>query len=356
MPENFLLSRVLLRFQSNFSALLQDLSAVTFTPDGSLWVGSDETTHLERLSSAESCIFDNHCSFNLGDFITLEKESEEIDIEGLCYQQGYLWVVGSHSPKRKKAKGKNSEDDMQRLATLKSEKNRYILARIPCQNGQLFKDFYDKNLHLSAACLKTTSTGNLLTDALIDDPHLGLFIKAGLPSKENGFDVEGLAVCGDKIFLGLRGPVLRGWAVILELKLEEVEPGILGLKKIGTQGELYQKHFLDLNGLGVRELCFDGEDLIILAGPTMTLDGELRIFRWHQVLNYNEHTLTGQNSEQLEVLFDLPFKIGGDRAEGLALMPCLGEKKALLVVYDSPTADRIVEESAVFADVFRLKN
>ncbi|HEY9811462.1 MAG TPA: DUF3616 domain-containing protein [Halomicronema sp.] len=356
MPENFLLSRVLLRFQPNFSALLQDLSAVTFTPDGSLWVGSDETTHLERLSPAESCIFDNHCSFNLGDFITLPNESEEIDIEGLCYQEGYLWVVGSHSPKRKKAKGKSSEDDMERLATLKTEKNRYLLARIPCQNGQLFKSIDDDKFHLNAACLETTPTGNLLTDALIDDPHLGLFIKAGIPSKENGFDVEGLAVCGDKVFLGLRGPVLRGWAVILELQLEELETGILGLKKIGNQGELYQKYFLDLNGLGVRELCFDGEDLIILAGPTMTLDGDLRIFRWHQVLNHTEHTLIPQNSEQLEVLFDLPFKIGGDRAEGLALMSCLGEKESLLVVYDSPAPDRIVEESAVFADVFRLKN
>lgn len=358
MAEALLLSRLLLRFPPQFSELVEDLSAVTFTPDGSLWLGSDETTHLERLSPAQPYIYENHVSFNLQDFFSLKNSSQEIDIEGLSYDSSYLWVVGSHSPKRKKAKGKNSEDDMERLATIKTEENRYFLGRIPCQNGELYKshpNLENPNQNLNAAFLQTTNNGNLLTEALKDDPHLGLFIKAGIPSKENGFDVEGLEVCGNRVFLGLRGPVLRGWAIILELEIEEIETGILGLKKVGNQGELYKKHFLDLNGLGIRDLCFDDEDLIVLAGPTMTLDGDLRVFRYHNVLNTVSHSLTGQNDDKLEVLFDLPFKIGGDRAEGLSLMPCLGEEKALLVVYDSPCSDRIVGESGVLADVFRFK-
>ncbi len=357
MPEAFLLSRLLLRFPPQFSELLEDLSAVTFTPDGSLWLGSDETTHLERLSASQPYLYENHVSLNLQDFFPLKNSSQEIDIEGLSYDGGYLWVVGSHSPKRKKTKGKNPADDMERLATIKIEESRYFLGRIPCQNRQLYKSHPDgenPDKILNGAFLQTTKNGNLLTDALKDDPHLGLFIKAGIPSKENGFDVEGLDVCGNRVFLGLRGPVLRGWAILLELEIEEVETGVLGLKKIGPQGELYKKHFLDLNGLGVRDLCFDGEDLIVLAGPTMTLDGDLRVFRYHDILNSVGHSLTGQNNGKLEVLFDLPFKIGGDRAEGLSLMPCLGEEKALLVVYDSPCFDRKVGETGVFADVFRL--
>jgi hypothetical protein len=47
-------------------------------------------------------------------------------------------------------------------------------------------------------------------DALADDPHLGFFVGAMIPGKENGFDVEGLAFYQNRIFLGLRGPVLRG--------------------------------------------------------------------------------------------------------------------------------------------------
>ncbi|MNG03413.1 hypothetical protein D3C84_864920 [compost metagenome] len=35
----------------------------------------------------------------------------------------------------------------------------------------------------------------------------------------------------------------------------------------------YRKHFFALNGLGFRDLCTSGDDLLILAGPTMDLDG-----------------------------------------------------------------------------------
>jgi hypothetical protein len=56
----------------------------------------------------------------------------------------------------------------------------------------------------------------------------------------------------------------------------------------------------------------------------------------------------------LEVLFDLPFKVGTDNAEGLSLFPYLGEQNSLLVVYDSPDAGRMVEENGIFADIFKL--
>src|SRR3546814_13829874 len=101
-----------------------------------------------------------------------------------------------------------------------------------------------------------------------------------VPSKENGFDVEGLAVRGSRVFLGLRGPVLRGWATVVELDLKTPKPGRLKLRRIGAGGERYRKHFLDLDGLGIRELVFDGDDLLVLAGPTMDLDGPVVLFRW----------------------------------------------------------------------------
>jgi len=55
-----------------------------------------------------------------------------------------------------------------------------------------------------------------------------------------------LAVVGERLFFGLRGPVLRGWAVILEVELKEdnKQPSILELKSIGKKGRLYRKHFL----------------------------------------------------------------------------------------------------------------
>jgi hypothetical protein len=117
---------------------------------------------------------------------------------------------------------------------------------------------------------------------------------------------------------------------------------------------LYNKHFVDLNGLGVRELCWNGEDLIVLAGPTMTLSGAMRVFRLKGILGRSGDSITGQDGGDLEVLFDLPFKVGTDNAEGLSLFPYLDGQNSLLVVYDSPDAGRMVEKNGILADIFRL--
>ena len=103
-----------------------------------------------------------------------------------------------------------------------------------------------------------------------------------IPGKDNGLDIEGLAVAEGSVFVGLRGPVLRGWTTLLEMAVGEDDdaPSTLKLKEIGSNGSLYRKHFLDLGGLGVRDLCLDGDDLLILAGPTMDLDGPVTVFRW----------------------------------------------------------------------------
>ena len=357
MANPFLLTRVLLRFDTQSDDLLGELSAAARTPDGSLWVGSDEWLSVERLTPLESHVFGDHQPFFLGDFVELFNHEDEIDIEGMDYADHYLWVTGSHSTKRKKPKGKKPETDMERLTTIKTDRNRYLLARVPVLGGGLVKSATysdDTQTRLSAVCLQKTADANVLIDALREDPHLGPFLTFPLPSKENGFDIEGLAVYQDRIFLGFRGPVLRGWAVILEIVIEETAPGVLTLKEIGTAGRHYRKHFVYLNGLGVRELCLQGEDLLILAGPSLDTEGAMRVFRMKSVLEYTEDSLTDQDAKALEVVFDLPFTIGKDHAEGLVLFPCLGQQNALLVVYDSPDDARRPEKNAVYADAFRL--
>lgn len=357
MPYPFLLSRVLLRFERGAEQILKEISAITMTPDRHLWIGSDEVNTIERLSELEPYIFGNHHPFKISDLIDLRESDTEIDIEGLSYDNSYLWLTGSHSPKRHSVKGKDAQKDIERLAKITTELNRFILARIPVVDGQLKKQGAhpkSKDQQLTAAQLQYTEDGDRLTEVLKDDPHLGLWLANPIPSKENGFDIEGLAVHDDRIFLGLRGPVLRGWAILLEIAVKEVEPGVLALKKIGKNKQLYQKHFVNLNGLGVRELCFEGKDLIILAGPTMALEGAMQVFRLKHALDRPSDTLSSIDSGDLKLLFDLPFTIGSDHAEGLVLVPCLGYANALMIVYDSPDPRRIIEPNAVFADVFRL--
>lgn len=362
MAEGFLLSRVLLRFDivpEDSEDLLGELSAAALTPDGSLWVGADELLTVERLSPLESGIFGDHKQFQLSDYIDLFNTEDEIDIEGMSYSSGYLWVTGSNSMKRKKPKKKKMEKNIQRLAEVTTDLNRFILARFPVHEGDLFKSCShpeDPNKKLNAGIIQTTDNRNVLWELLAADEHLQPFIASGIPSKDNGLDIEGIAVAGDKVFLGLRGPVLRGWALIIEIEVAEVTPGVLTLKEIGEEGKLYKKHFLELNGLGIRDLCFQGEDLLIVAGPTMDLlDGMMHIFKLKDLLEIPGDSLWDQESGKLAVLFDLPFRQKKDLAEGITIFPCLGQSEALLVVYDSPDPVRMPEPNAVFADVFWLK-
>jgi hypothetical protein len=353
--EYFLLTRVLLHFEQEFSDIISDISAATFSDDGSLWVGSDEMVGVERLSPIDCNSYGEHQRFLLKDYIELF-DDDEIDIEGMDFADGYLWLTGSHSTKRKKPKGKDLETDLERLATITTDLNRFILARIPVVNGELVKSCVPaEGETLSAACLQTIDKRNVLFEVLQEDVHLKPFITSGIPSKDNGLDIEGLVVGNNnRLFLGLRGPVLRGWAVILEIQLKESEPGVLMLEDMNDEGAKYKKHFLDLNGLGIRELCLQKEDLIILAGPTMAVEGEMQVFRWKDALNNSGGNIHEQDEDNLFPLFDLPFTVGSDHAEGLALYSCWGEENSLMIFYDSPNSNRLREDKKILVDVFQI--
>lgn len=351
----FLLSRILLHFETRASDVMADISAAAFSPNGYLWVGSDEMIGIERLEPVGNHNYGKHQRFLLEDYIDLFNTDDEIDIEGMDYSDGYLWLTGSHSTKRKKVKDKSDAKNLDRLATITTDLNRFILARIPIVDGKLVKSCSPvEGEKLNAACLPKTEDRNILFEILKQDRHLQPFMTAGIPSKDNGLDIEGLAVHGNKLFLGLRGPVLRGWAIILELEIDSTEPGILTLKEFTDEGAKYKKHFFDLNGLGIRELCIRDKDILILAGPTMDLEGEMQVFRWKKALKNLDDLIHSQDKGDLIPLFDLPFTIGSDHAEGLALYSYIDENDSLMVFYDSPNQQRLRGKKQMFVDVFRL--
>jgi hypothetical protein len=355
MQDAFLLSRAALEFRADEGELGGQLSAAVVTPDGSHWLGSDELPTVERLTQVAPCVFGAHERFNLGEFVTLPAGEREVDIEGLDYADHYLWVTGSHSLKRKKAKGKRASKDIARLARVQPEINRYLLARVPLVGDRLFTTCshpHDPGRTLTAAAMAQHEGQDALIEALREDEHLGPFFACPLGDKENGFNIEGLAARGDRVFLGLRGPVLDGWAILLELEVEEREPGVLTPREVG--GRAYRKHFLDLEGLGIRELQLVGDDLLVLAGPTMKLEGSMALFRLRDAIGRSGDSLIGRDDGDLELVFSLPWTRGADHAEGLACLPCLGEPRALLIVYDAPHPARVAAPGRVFADIFRL--
>ncbi|MEH2208054.1 MAG: DUF3616 domain-containing protein [Nostoc sp.] len=354
MPKLHLLNQVLLTFVDSFKEHREDLSAVLLTHQKYLWLGSDETSTLERLSLIDTDKFTDHQQFRVVEFISLPApEEEEIDIEGLAYADNYLWFVGSHSYKRKKLKPENTDaKNFKRLGKIESEPNRYVLGRIPLIDGKLFSSCphpQKPDVQLNAAKLEVTNQGNLLMTALANDAHLGLFIQAAIPGKDNGFDIEGIGIYQNRVFLGLRGPVLRGWAVVLEIELENSTPGLMKLKQIGELQELYKKHFIWLNGLGIRDLYVDDKDLLILAGPTMDLDGPVQVYRWVNGVNLRENVFSNPDFVQ-----DIPYGNREEHAEGMTLFQDVTGVPSLLVVYDSPAKSRLVGDDSVMADVFKL--
>lgn len=338
-----------------------NLSGAAFTGDW-LWVAGDEACSLSRLRRLppvgdETLRFGEPLEFPLADLLDLPgRADEEADLEGLAVADGWLWLVGSHGLKRKNAKpDREHADNARRLAKLSLDGNRRLLARLPIEaDGQgrpcVVRQAADGRRALR---LKGDAESNLLMRALADDPHFGPYL--AIPGKDNGFDIEGLAVDGTRLLLGLRGPVLRGWSGLLALQIEARDDH-LRLRPWDDSGLLVRKHFLQLDGLGVRDLHFSGDDLYLLAGPTMVLNGEIRLFRWpgaRSVLAANREPVRFEPA--LSASVSLPHGRGTDRAEAICDVPpsLAGAQPRWLVLYDAPGAGRKAGEHVVFGDLLR---
>ncbi|GAA4249074.1 DUF3616 domain-containing protein [Dactylosporangium darangshiense] len=348
--------RLYLGERSRAATTHTNLSAVR--ADGPvLWVAGDETATVERLvadDEHEPRRYTDETSFRLADLVPLPgaDEDEEADIEGLARSGPFLWAVGSHSLRRKQIKPHHAGvKPLKRLARVEGQDNRQVLVRLPIGEVDGLPTpvpcVADGGQKLHAAIL---SGEDNLRNLLRDDPHLAPFL--AIPGKDNGLDIEGIAVHGDRVYLGLRGPVLRGWAFVLELRpyTDPADPARLRLREF-DDGARYRKHVLALDGLGIRDMCPSGEDLLVLAGPSMDLDGPVRVYRWHHAA----HAAAPQvvRGDDLRRELDLPFGDGDDHAEGIAIVGP-PQRRRLLVVYDSPAPRRLAEDGAVLADLVEL--
>ena len=360
MPNARSTNAVRLEFATD-SLVQTNLSGAAFAGDW-LWVAGDEACGIDRLRrleplGRETLRFGEVRDFPLADLLDLPgAPDEEADLEGMAVADGLLWVVGSHGLKRKNAKpDRDHAENAKRLAKVALDGNRRLLACLPIEvdaKGEpcLVRQAKDGR---QALLLKGDSQENLLTRALADDPHFGPYM--AIPGKDNGFDIEGLAVDGRRLLLGLRGPVLRGWSALLEIAVE-VRGGKLRLAPLDDSGLLIRKHFLQLDGLGVRDLHFCGEDLYILAGPTMVLNGEIRVFKWpgaKPLLASNREPVRFESA--LTASISLPHGRGTNRAEAICDLPAAlsAGQPSWLVLYDAPGDDRREGDRTVFGDLLR---
>jgi Protein of unknown function (DUF3616) len=150
-------------------------------------------------------------------------------------------------------------------------------------------------------------------------PHVAPFMD--LPSKENGLDIEGVVILGRKIYLGMRGPVVDNIALVAAMDLKPgsvIDPARLFL------------HFVDLGGLGVRDLTRWRDGILVLAGPVNGADGPFKLLRWKP-----RRTAMIQTPDRV---LDLP--LGPDHPEGICGLEREGAD-GLIILYDTKSNKRI---------------
>ena len=270
-----------------------------------------------------------------------------MDIEGLAIEGGWLWVVGSQSLKRDKVKdGDSGAASLAELEDVDWEPNRQFLGRLPLveRDGGLWPVAEDGDRRV--AHLRFKGKGRLRR-WLRKDRHLRDFLL--LPSKENGLDVEGIAVRGDRVWVGLRGPELGQSAVILEMEMRATKAGHLKARRIEGKARI-RKHFVDTDGQGIRDMKWDGDDLLLVTGPVLSGDGPAAILRLRQFADQTDEGYVGEAGQTL--VQRLPYRESTDHPEGLVRW----EKDEWLVIHDSPGPERVSDDPpCVEGDGWRLR-
>src|SRR5262249_47943437 len=179
--------------------------------------------------------------------VVLGKPDEETDIEAVAAEGNTVYVTGSHNKVRFiGAKGGGG-------ITPVEEKPRQ-------HRDQVFR--FTLGPDGTPGPVEVMSLRGVL-DA---HPILRQFVPVA--SKENGIDIEGLAVKDGRLYFGFRGPVLRdNWVPILSCTFGK-EPGDVKVA------------YTRFGGRGVRDMVAVKDGFLVLAGPVGDGDQSYQIYLW----------------------------------------------------------------------------
>ena len=277
-----------------------NLSAVGVVGDLLLTAG-DEDAGLQVLRRKG-----DHYEILPGVEVLMNDEKQEADLEGIACEGDVVYAIGSHSCRRKKPKPDRSfEENVRRVGIIEpAPASRCVLCRFRLTAEGLVSDFAETSLR-----------------GVIDGtPILRPF--AGLPCKENGVDIEGLAVRDGVLAVGFRGPVLQhGLVPVL-------------LRTFDAPEERTEVRYVNLDGRGVRDLETVEAGYLVLAGPISDIDAGFRLYLWD-----GRDCMPGTRGPDADaagsvvLLGDVPAPPGA-KAEGLTVESEEGGEYVVLVVFD----------------------
>jgi broad specificity phosphatase PhoE len=283
--------------------------------DGGLLVCADEGTHVQEWSRSDDG-FVAQPGLRLPIEPTLVKE---LDLEGVATGPGFVYAIGSHAAVRKSARARTDGGKKEDYAD-----NRERLGKV-VRGG---KDQRDRLFRLPVVDGRPQLEGARALDLrslFENDPFIGR--STGVPSKENGLDVEALARDGAWLVIGLRGPVLRGnFAPIVR-----VEPN-----ETFTKVKRYDIRFVNLDGHGVRGMTRCATGYLLISGPPGEGRDAQRLYHWDgedMLLGKRTSSDESERRGRVTLLGTIPCPPGA-RAEGLALRAESTTKFSILIVYD----------------------
>jgi len=277
----------------------EDISGAAVLHGGEfLVIGSDETNFVQVLQRK------SENRYAVCRSIPLIDEDDEIDIEGLAADGDIVYVIGSHSRRRKKVgpDEKTQKQNLGRLEDNKREPSREHLFRFKLNNnGEL------------ASSIESVS----LNDTIDDDDELETF--RNIPSKENGVDIEGLAIDGNKLRVGFRGPVFReGYTPVLRVAFDDPDDA--------------KKVFVGLHGRGIRGMTAVAGGFLLIGGPVGDVDVSYELYFWD-----GEEGVPGSDKPgvgPLASLGTIPLPDPVAKAESVVLMKESGTTYDVLILFD----------------------
>jgi hypothetical protein len=181
-----------------------------------------------------------------GEFIRLVPDKDgdfkfdELDTEGVAYDDGFFYVIGSHGAPR------NAEKSF--------DPSRFFIFRfrVDGRTGKPSFRYSDKYVDPEGIV-----RSNRLRHVIKSAEKIGLFAEEPLACR--GANIEGIAVKAGRIFLGFRAPSINGEAFIMEVDANAV---------FGTGPIEAKVHQVRLGkDVGIRDLAAVQSGLLILAGP-----------------------------------------------------------------------------------------
>ena len=277
---------------------------------GLLLIGSDEIGFLQvgRDKEGKGARFEKSHEIELAP--KQGGEDVEVDVEALAAEKNTVYALGSHSRTRRRI-----DRPKDAAATYKANVKRFSEPSEPApaaEREKLYRFTFDPATGKAAAAPKEISLR-----AIIDgQPILKPFLASA--SKENGVDLEGLAVDGVTLFAGFRGPVLRhGFAPVLKFTFDAPKAAALV--------------FVPLDGRGIRDLAKVADGILVLAGPVGDSDQSHRLYRWN-----GQDCIPGTDGPggKLEYLGEVPTQSGG-KAEALVVNSTEADAYVVTFFYDS---------------------